>query len=202
MSPTHHHHQRWSTSNVTRRRRRRRIVFRNAVVVFLGAVSYARVQSVEAFGSMTAPQLARTSAQFHRQHFQTARYATNDNQQYLEEKNNFNGKHAPVAASDTTTSSPITMDQLMPDDESSKEALLNAVNTTVLMPDDADDDEALSSSSLVSSSLEALSSSSLLLSADLSPEHPFAPPLTYKKFLTMQVSGSSSSSISREIYVV
>lgn len=86
----------------------------------------------------------------------------------------------------------ITMDQLMPDD-SKAEALKNAVDATILIDEAAADEDLLS---LVSSEISAsLSSSSSLaeprLASELSeilPEHPFAPPLTYGKYLTMQVS--------------
>jgi hypothetical protein len=105
---------------------------------------------------------------------------------------------------------PLTVDQVLTlpisDDNSIEEEMENTVpdKTVILTAEEGKREDLELSSSLVSNSdlQRRLSSSksSLSLSSStsdlslalqtnqLSPEYPFAPPLTYKKFLTMQVS--------------
>ncbi|KAG7351456.1 hypothetical protein IV203_010816 [Nitzschia inconspicua] len=171
-------------------------------------ISHTRVDIVDAFGmSVTTRPFSRTvsssssSTSTTTKHPSIALYGSREN------NNNNNNNINPEKSingdliSETSATTPITMDQLMPD-ESIQEALQNAVNKTIVFEhqeegkegEKHDTDETESSSSLVSSDLNrSLSESSSLSSSsrleelsDLSPNYPFAPPLTYNKFLTMQ----------------
>jgi hypothetical protein len=123
---------------------------------------------------------------------------TVDHQHYLhseedeeeEEENVIMDQRTPISNENHTEA---TMENAVPPDgdlESSSLSPSSLSSSSSLVSSDLERLlSSLSSSSSSSSSSSLSSDLSSALTNDLSPVHPFAPPLTYKKFLTMQVSG-------------